>query len=168
MGTRIKWTKEKLWELQEMYTDPNFTIQDIAEHFNTSKQAIYTVAYKNLMKRGTYAEQGCKRCSRCGRVLPVNTEYFHKKSETRGSLNGWCKKCVNEYKTPKTDRRCLTEFQKAYIIKNYSKPSVDIDAMANYLGISKKKIITFTKNARAKGIYIGYRINRKYKMKEVV
>ena len=165
MTKKIEWTKDKLWELQKMYEDPDCSLQEMAECFGVSKNAINAVAWRNLMIRGSYADEGYKKCSKCGCVLEASKKNFYACTKNKSGLHSWCKECDREAKG--ITKRALTKFQKEYIIKNYANPSVDIEAMAQYLGITKKQVISYTKNARQRGIYIGYRINREYK-KEVV
>ena len=37
-----------------------------------------------------------KTCSKCGATLPVGE--FHKNKSKKGGVNGWCRKCVSEYR----------------------------------------------------------------------
>ena len=37
-----------------------------------------------------------KRCSRCGKIKPATTEYFHRNRTTTDGVNRWCKNCVRE------------------------------------------------------------------------
>lgn len=41
-------------------------------------------------------EQIKKRCSRCKEILPFI--YFYRNKHTKDGYNGWCKKCVTEWR----------------------------------------------------------------------
>lgn len=38
-------------------------------------------------------EEGFKRCSGCGAVLPATAEYFHREAQNRDGLRGECVEC---------------------------------------------------------------------------
>ncbi len=38
-----------------------------------------------------------KRCSKCKRVYPATSEFFHKHKNRKGGLDPWCKQCKKKY-----------------------------------------------------------------------
>lgn len=92
------WTKEKVWELQEMYSNPEYSVKEMAEYFGVSIIAIRNVVAKNFMNRGKYKNLGLKMCSKCKELLPNNTKYFHKNKSWRDGLHNQCKECRRKNK----------------------------------------------------------------------
>ena len=91
------WTKEKVWELQEMYSNPEYSVKEMAEHFGVTIAAIRNVAGKNLMQRGMYKDIGLKKCTKCKDILPATIKYFHRNKCRKDGLNQCCKKCNIEH-----------------------------------------------------------------------
>lgn len=89
-----RWTDEKLWEFQEMYENPDLTVQDIANHYNLTKASIYRIAHLNEIKRGTYHNEGSRYCPHCKNVLAEFEFYTNVKG--RNGYNSWCKECDKE------------------------------------------------------------------------
>lgn len=87
------WTKEKIWELQDMYSNPEYSVKEMAEYFEVSVASIRNVAGKNLMRRGRYEDIGLKKCTQCKGIFPNNAKYFHRNKIRKYGLNQCCKKC---------------------------------------------------------------------------
>lgn len=163
---RLKfWTDERLWELLEMYENPDVSTKEIANHFGKSVQSIRAIAHANEIKRGTYFDEGFIKCYRCKIVLPANAENFSRLKKSKTGYRNICKECEREIKgyTGKR-RRKLTESEKQYLIKNYSNPAYTVKDMAEHLGITNSQLIQFVTNLRRKGFDIKYKVNRKEKV----
>lgn len=165
---RVKfWTDERLWELLEMYENPDVSTKEIANHFGKSVQSIRAIANANEIKRGFYFDEGLIKCYRCKAVLPANSENFSREKKTKTGYRNICKECEREIKGySEKRRRRLTESEKQYLIKNYSNPAYTVKDMAEYLGITNSQLIKFVTNLRRKGFDIKYRVNRKEKVNE--
>ena len=136
-NNNYEWTKQKLWELEKV---------------------IYRTATYNLIKRGKYQEQGYKKCSRCESVLPATSEHFHVNNHNKDGLYTYCKECCREIRGVTTRRTRLTEYQKQYIIKNYSNTAYDVKEIAKHLNLTVLQVRRFASNLRKKGIEIGFRL----------
>ena len=152
------WTRDKLWELKEMYEDPDITIDEIAKHFDKPKTSIYTIAFNNEFKRGYYYQEGYLKCSKCEAVLPV--EEFHKRKGSYSGYQSVCKECFREMKNSSMRRRIITEEEKQYVIKSYGSPFTSVECMARRLGMTKNQLGNYVSRLRRKGIKIRY-INKK-------
>lgn len=87
------WTKEKIWELQYMYSNPEYSVKEMAEYFGVSIASIRSAVAKNFMIRGSYKDLGLKKCWKCKELFPANTKYFHMNKSKKDKLNQCCKKC---------------------------------------------------------------------------
>lgn len=110
MAKKRKWTDEKLWEFQEMYENPDLTINEIADHFNIAKKTVYLVAHLNEIKRGTYHDEGSRYCPHCGIVLAEHEFYTNIKG--RHGYNSWCKDCEKKRAKEKYAKRKIKEVVK--------------------------------------------------------
>ena len=155
-----EWTKQKLWELKEMYENPDIQVNEIARYFGTTEKVIYRTATYNLIKRGKYQEQGYKKCSRCESVLPATSEHFHVNNHNKDGLYTYCKECCREIRGVTTRRTRLTEYQKQYIIKNYGNTAYDVKEIAKHLNLTVLQVRRFASNLRKKGIEIGFRLQK--------
>lgn len=99
----MRWTKEKLYKLQEMYTNPDISVEEIAKYFGKSKKEIYQIAYKNLISRGTYRDQNSKKCPECKIVFPATEQFFYKNKVkySKDGLGTYCKECFRKRKNEK-------------------------------------------------------------------
>ncbi len=61
-----------------------------------------------------------KLCSKCNRLFPETTEYFHRNKMTLSGLANKCKKCIAEYrkKYREENKEKIAEHQKEYNKKN--------------------------------------------------
>lgn len=71
--------------------------------------------------------EGMKKCTKCGNILPANSEYFNNKKSGKFGLTGMCKECIKltreskkhlYAKTTKLWRDNSKDHLKAYRIKN--------------------------------------------------
>lgn len=106
MSKKKRWTKEELWELQEMYSNPEYSVKEMAKHFGVSEMSIRNMAGKNFMRRGMYEDIGLKKCWRCKEVFPSTTKYFHKNKIRKDGLNQCCKECNKEISRKWRKRKC--------------------------------------------------------------
>lgn len=147
---QISWTQKKLKELNEMFSDPACSLEDIAEHFRTTKASISTIAYKNGMKRGHWFDEGLKECSRCGSLKEATTEFFPKGNGCIDGLHSWCKNCWSEYRR-KGDNEInrLTVNQKKIIIAMYGR--VPAPQIAEELGVKLHQVQHVIRSLQKKG-----------------
>lgn len=90
------WTKDKLWELKEMYENPFNSARDIAKHFNMSVRQLYDLAHRKGIVRGIYQEFGYQKCSTCKRVLEANSDNFYVNKGYKNGFGYECKPCARK------------------------------------------------------------------------
>ena len=139
----------------EMYEDPDYTIDEIAKEFNIKKGSVYVMAHRYGISRGRYADQGYMKCCKCQAVLEMNRDNFHLNRSSKYNYHNVCKMCISE--KHKNKRPGLTEYQKQYLIKNYSNTNYPLEDMGRRLGLTPSRMIDFAKGQRRKGVNIGYR-----------
>lgn len=149
----MKWTHENTWKLKELYEDPDVSVSEIAKFFSVSKTAIYTQAHANLIKRGSYLEQGYIKCCKCKAVLEFDK--FSKNRTTKSGHNNVCKECMRKMRGCSKTRKRFTDNEKNYIIKNYKKLGPKV--IGEQLGVKSDSIRRFVARQRKKGIEIGLR-----------
>jgi len=58
-----------------------------------------------------------KQCSKCKKIYPATTEYFHSNISREDNLHLWCKECVNDYEAK---RRLKKKKKKGFLIKCFA------------------------------------------------
>ena len=91
-------------------------------------------------------------------MLPATSEHFHVNNHNKDGLYTYCKECCREIRGVTTRRTRLTEYQKQYIIKNYSNTAYDVKEIAKHLNLTVLQVRRFASNLRKKGIEIGFRL----------
>ena len=97
----MKLTKEKLWELKEMYESPFNDVRDIADKFNMDVQKLYNFAHRRGFVRGTLQEYGYQKCSICKKILEVNSNNFYKNKNYKNGFGYECKPCARKRRMKK-------------------------------------------------------------------
>lgn len=86
-----------------------------------------------------------KICSKCGRELPMSSEYFYKKCDTKDGLTTKCKECIKE---KDNSYESIEEWYKSRTNKFKTKWKFeDIKWMYdNYLNINKQELLNYFDN----------------------
>lgn len=95
------WTKDKLWELKEMYENPFNNTNEIAEHFDMSLRELYNIAHRKGFVRGAYQEFGYQKCSTCKQILEANSDNFYANKNYKNGFGYECKPCARKRRMKK-------------------------------------------------------------------
>lgn len=90
-----RWTLEDLELLENMYMDPEITLEEIASVFNTSKRRVIQIAKYYRIKRRKYEDEGYRKCYVCNLVLPLS-EFYYNKLDKKYHKTFICKHCSSE------------------------------------------------------------------------
>jgi DNA-directed RNA polymerase subunit RPC12/RpoP len=77
-------------EIIELYLTGNYSQSQIGDKYGVSGVAVHKLLKKNgISGRKSWAQKDYRRCSRCGRKLPM--------SEFYRDADYWCKECYSKY-----------------------------------------------------------------------
>ena len=102
MRKNKRWTLEDLELLEDMYMDPEVTLEEIALIFDTNKKNISQIAKYYKIKRRRYEDEGFRKCKKCKNILTLDN--FSKNRQNKYGKRTICKDCASQiYKNRKKE-----------------------------------------------------------------